>query len=132
MKMEYVPEFQESKIFIEVNLTCQYWIAGGLCQTGQVHLLIKELHGFLLGDPERYIANVKASRLSRDGRAHDRYGRLWGVCNYIGGDLTGRLHGLVLKRGYVFEARRRYIPIERGLTASRRPGSSTCCGGSGA
>lgn len=58
LECEVLPEFQKCEILVQINLASEHRIAGGLCQTRQMHLLIEILHHFFFGDAKWNITNV--------------------------------------------------------------------------
>lgn len=112
-------ELEERKVLVQVYLARQDGVTCGLRQSGEVHLLVEELHHLLLSHPKRDIAYVQATSLAGDCRAHDGHCRLGRVGDNVCGNLPGRLHGLVLQRGDVLEAGRGNVPVQRGLSTAR-------------
>lgn len=116
-------ELQECKVFVQIYLARENWVAGGLCQAREMHLLIEKLHGLFFSNAEWNVADVQSSRLTRNSRAYDRHGCLRGVGDDISWNLARRLHSLVLQRRNVLESWWRHIPIQRRLATT---GSLVC------
>jgi len=70
---------KERKIFVEINLASEDWVASSLSQTGEMHLLVEELHHFFFCYPERYVANIETPSLPCNCGPYDWHSRLWGV-----------------------------------------------------
>merc|ERR1719219_2639162 len=55
---------EEGKILVSVDVTRQYWIAFGLCQPTEMHLLVEEVNHLLFTEPEGNIAHINPSGLA--------------------------------------------------------------------
>lgn len=111
-------ELEERKVLVQVDLARQHWISCSLCQSGQVHLLVEELHHLLLSHAERDVSHVQTTSLSSYRGAHHGHSRLRCVGDNVRGDLAGRLHRFVLQRGDVLEAGWGHVPVKRRLPAT--------------
>ena len=71
------PKFQKGKILVQIYLNGQDRVSGRLGQARNSHLVVEKLHHRVLGDAERYVADVQTTSLSRDLASGD-----WNLRSY--------------------------------------------------
>lgn len=111
-------ELEESKVLVQIDLACENGVAGSLGQSGEMHLLVEELHHLFLADSERDVSHVQPPGLARNRGAHDGNSGLGSIGDNIRRNLSSRLHRFVLQRSDVLKTGRGHVPVQRGLPAA--------------